>query len=74
MIKNITGLDGSDLKNFMILYRPDYQTISKFDEYAMINYLKKSLQIFNDSGRPEAQSLLPPLPEAPDLSEKKLKY
>ena len=74
MIKNITGLDGNDLKNFMILYRPDYQTISKFDEYAMINYLKKSLQIFNDRGRPEAQSVLPSLPKAPDLSEKKLKY
>jgi len=73
-ITNITGLEGIDLKNFMILYRPDYPTIAKFDEYALINYLKKSLQIFNNAGKPEAIISLPPLPKAPDLSEKKLKY
>lgn len=73
-IKNVTGLEGNDLKNFMILYRPDYQNVAKFDEYAMINYIKKSLQLFNDAGRPTAIRSLPPLPKAPDLSEKKLKY
>jgi len=73
-IKNVTGLEGIDLKNFMILYRPDYPTIAKFDEYALINYLKKSLQIFNNAGRPKAIISLSPLPKAPDLSEKKLKY
>lgn len=74
VINNITGLEGVDLKNFVILYRPDYQTIAKFDEYALINYLKKSLQMFNDAGRPKAVRSLPLLPKAPDLSEKNLKY
>ncbi len=73
-VKNVTGLEGNDLKNFMILYRPEYQLIAKFDEYEMINYLKKSLQMFNDTGRPTAIRSLPPLPKAPDLSEKNLKY
>ncbi|MDP2415092.1 hypothetical protein [Daejeonella sp.] len=73
-ITNVTGLEGNDLKNFMILYRPDYQNVAKFDEYAMINYIKKSLQLFNDAGRPKAIRSLPPLPKAPDLSEKNLKY
>ncbi len=73
-ITNVTGLEGNDLKNFMILYRPEYQEVAKFDEYAMINYMKKSLQVFNDTGRPNAIRSLPPLPKAPDLSEKNLKY
>ena len=73
-ITKVTGLEGNDLKNFMILYRPDYQNVAKFDEYAMINYIKKSHQLFNDAGRPKAIRSLPPLPKAPDLSEKNLKY
>lgn len=73
-ITKVTGLEGNDLKNFMILYRPEYQIIAKFDEYAMINYIKKSYQLFNDTGRPRAIRSLPPLPKAPDLSEKNLKY
>ncbi|MDP3467659.1 MAG: hypothetical protein Q8S11_04960 [Daejeonella sp.] len=73
-IKNVTGLEGNDLKNFMILYRPEYQNVANFDEYALINYIKKSLQMFNDAGRPTAIRSLPPLPKAPDLSEKNLRY
>lgn len=73
-ITKVTGLEGNDLKNFMILYRPDYQNVAKFDEYAMINYIKKSHQLFNDAGSPKAIRSLPPLPKAPDLSEKNLKY
>jgi hypothetical protein len=73
-IKNVTGLDGTDLKNFMILYRPDYQNVAIFDEYEMINYIRTSLKKFNDSGRPAAIKSLPTLPKAPDLSEKTLKY
>jgi len=73
-ITKVTGLEGADLKNFMILYRPDYQYMAKFDEYAMINYIKKSFQLYNDAGRPKAIRSLPPLPKAPDLSEKNLKY
>jgi hypothetical protein len=73
-IKDVTGLEGNDLKNFMILYRPDYQDIAKFDEYALINYIRSSLQKFDAAGRPAAIKSLPTLPKAPDLSEKNLKY
>ena len=73
-ITGITGLEENDLKNFMILYRPGYQDIAEWDEYALINYIKKSLQTFNRTGRPKAIRSLPPLPKAPDLSDKNLKY
>jgi hypothetical protein len=74
VVKNLTGLDGNDLKNFMILYRPEYQNVVIFDEYEMINYIKTSFKKFNESGRPAAIKSLPTLPKAPDLSEKTLKY
>jgi hypothetical protein len=73
-VQNITGLDSLDLKNFMITFRPDYELLSTWDEYALINYLKRSLQTFNNSGRPKGIRSLPPLPKAKDLTEKKLKY
>ena len=73
-VTKITGLEGNDLKNFMILYRPEYEKIAGFDEYGLINYLKQSLQLFNDSGRPQAIRSLPPLPKAPNLSDKNLKH
>jgi len=73
-VRNITGLDSLDLKNFMVSFRPDYESLSTWDEYALINYLKRSLQTFNNSGRPKGLRSLPPLPKAKDLTEKKLKY
>lgn len=73
-INKVTGLEGNDLHNFMELYRPEYQDFASWDEYALINYIKKSLDIFNKTGRPKAIKSLPPLPKAPDLSEKNLKY
>jgi hypothetical protein len=73
-VAKITGLDESDLKNFMVLYRPGYEILSQMDEYAMINYVKRSLTTFNSSGRPKGLLSLPVLPKAPDLSEKNLKY
>lgn len=73
-VTRITGLTGVDLKNFMVIYRPDYENLSRMDEYGMINYLKKSLTTFNNSGRPKGLLSLPALPKAPDLSEKNLKY
>ncbi|WP_395626433.1 hypothetical protein [Daejeonella sp.] len=74
VLRNITGLDSLDLKNFMVMYRPDYSSLSTWDEYALINYIKRSLQTFNQSGRPKGLRSLPPLPKAKDLTEKNLKY
>lgn len=73
-VERISGLAAEDLKNFMILYRPDYQKFRYWDEYALIRYIKLSAQSFNQEGRPKAILGLPPLPKAPDLSEKNLKY
>lgn len=73
-ISKVTGLAGNDLTNFMQLYRPEYQSFAAWDEYALIKYIKKSLLIFNNAGRPKAIKSLPPLPKAPDLTEKNLKY
>ena len=73
-IGSITGLQGNDLKNFMVVYRPGFESLSRWDEYALIIYVKRSLITFNSSGRPKGLLSLPPLPKAPDLSEKTLKY
>jgi hypothetical protein len=73
-VSKLTGLTDTDLKNFMVIYRPDYENLSKMDEYALINYVKRSLETFNKSGRPKGLLSLPPLPKAPDLTEKNLKY
>lgn len=73
-VGKLTGLTDTDLKNFMVVYRPDYENLSRMDEYAFINYVKQSLEAFNKSGRPKGLLSLPPLPKAPDLTEKNLKY
>ena len=73
-VGKITGLEGNDLQNFVQLYRPEYQEFVRWDEYALINYVKKSLDIFDKAGRPKAIKNLPPLPKAPDLTERNLKY
>lgn len=74
VVNKITGLTDTDLKNFMVLYRPGYESLSAMDEYAMINYVKRSLETFNRSGRPKGLLSLPALPKAPDLTERNLKY
>lgn len=73
-VTRITSLEGSDLKNFMMIYRPGFESLSSWDEYGLINYIKKSLLTFNNSGRPKGLLSLPSLPKARDLSEKVLKY
>lgn len=74
LVGRLTGLPDADLKNFMVTYRPDYEVLSKMDEYSLINYVNRSLETFNKSGRPKGLLSLPPLPKAPDLTEKNLKY
>ncbi len=73
-VGGITGLSDADLKNFMVIYRPGYETLSRMDDYGFVNYVKRSLETFNKSGRPKGLLSLPPLPKAPDLTERNLKY
>lgn len=72
-IKQITNFEGKDLQNFMDTYRPEYEKLSKWDDYSLISYIKKSAKTFDAQGRPTA-NVLPSLPKAPDLSEKNIKY
>lgn len=73
-VQRITGLGGNELKNFMVVYRPGFDYLSRLDEYGLIRYVKQSLITYNSSGRPKGLLSLPALPKAPDLSEKILKY
>lgn len=73
-VSRLTGLTDADLKNFIIAFRPDYESLSRMDEYGLMNYVKRSLETFNKNGRPKGLLSLPPLPKAPDLTEKNLKY
>jgi hypothetical protein len=73
-VRNSTGLDSLDLKNFMLIYRPEYSSLSSWDEYALINYINRSLLRFNELGRPSGSRNLPPLPKAKDLTERNIKY
>jgi hypothetical protein len=70
-IKTLTKYEGKDLQNFMDTYRPTYDQLSKWGDYDLINYVKKSAIAFEAAGRPA--NTLPKLPKAPDLSEKVIK-
>lgn len=67
-ITQITKYEGNDLKNFIQTYRPAYAELSKWDEYALVNYIKTSARTFEAAGKPTATSL-PPLPKAPYLGD-----
>lgn len=69
-IRSLTGLTGDDLKNFIFMYRPGFDAIEEMDEYALTVYIKKSLENFNNTGRPRGLLSLPALPKAKDLTEK----
>lgn len=67
LITSLTNLEGKDLDNFVIIYRPSYDRASNWNQYDATNYIMKAFEQFEKNGRPEA----PKLPEikAPDLSE-----
>lgn len=71
-VKELTNFGGEDLRNFMDTYRPQYQELSRWEEYGLVNYIQTSARAFDAAGRPPATDL-PPLPKAPDLSDKPLK-
>lgn len=72
-VKPLTLYEGKDLQNFLLLYRPPFDQLQQWSDYDLVNYIKKSAIAFDAAGRPAAQ-ILPKLPKAPDLSDKKLKY
>lgn len=56
-VKDITKLDDDNLGAFMDSFRPSYEQVSKWNEYDLINYVKKSLDSFNNG------NIKPPLPK-----------
>lgn len=66
LITSLTELEGKDLENFVIIYRPSYDRVRNWNEYDATNYIMKAFEQFESNGRPAA----PKLPDftAPDLS------
>ena len=60
IVKNVTGLEGEPLDNFMIRYRPEYNFVLTADRYKLIKYIKTKYEYFNH---------IPYIKPLPDLKE-----
>ncbi|SEL73269.1 carboxypeptidase-like regulatory domain-containing protein [Parapedobacter koreensis] len=56
-IQELTGLDGDDLTNFMIWYRPSYEKAQYWADYDITAYIVQSFKQFDRDGRPVAPKL-----------------
>lgn len=56
-IQELTGLEGDDLTNFMIWYRPSYEKAQYWREYDITAYIVQSFKQFERDGRPAAPKL-----------------
>ncbi|MGK6350241.1 carboxypeptidase-like regulatory domain-containing protein [Parapedobacter sp. DT-150] len=56
-IHELTGLEGDDLTNFMIWYRPAYEKAQYWGEYDITAYIVQSFKQFDRDGRPAAPKL-----------------
>ena len=57
VVSKYTGLTGDDLTNFMAWYRPSYDKAQLWNEYDIIDYLRRSMEQFEKDGRPVMQGL-----------------
>lgn len=67
LVRNLVGLEGERLNNFMIRYRPTYEFVTRANHYELTNYIKSKYNMF------KIMPDLRPLPELPqvDLDVKK---
>lgn len=56
-VQNLTKLDGEDLNNFMIIYRPTFQDSRYWVEYDINAYILTALELFDKEGRPQPYRL-----------------
>ena len=56
-IEELTGLEGDDLTNFMIWYRPSFEKAQYWGEYDITAYIVQSFKKFDRDGRPAAPKL-----------------
>lgn len=56
-IQELTGMEGDDLTNFMIWYRPSFEKVQYWGEYDITAYIVQSFKQFDRDGRPAAPKL-----------------
>jgi len=49
LIRKHTGLEGKELENFMLNYRPDYEKAKNWTEYDAIKHIKDSYKTYTDT-------------------------
>lgn len=63
LVTRITGLKDDSLQLFVQNYRPSYEDIKAWNDYDLINYIKRSYQDFKKGTRPpDLQRLTPATP------------
>jgi len=60
LVRDVTGLEGEPLDNFMIRYRPTYNFVLTADRYQLIKYIKTKYEYFKH---------IPYIKPLPDLNE-----
>jgi hypothetical protein len=56
LVKSITKLPDDELDKFMVTYRPSYQDMSEWNDYQLIQYIKKEFAYYEkNKNRPEAK-------------------
>lgn len=61
LVRNLVGLEGERLNNFMIRYRPSYEFAVRASHYELTNYIKSKYNMF------KIMPDLRPLPELPQV-------
>src|SRR5690606_22166951 len=69
LVADLTGLKDPDLTNFVLTYRPSYETVKYWNEYDARTYIKRAFVQFEERGRPPASTL--PKLVIPELSKQK---
>ena len=46
LIRNVTGLEGEPLDNFIVRYKPSYNFVMQANHYDMVNYIKSKYEFF----------------------------
>ncbi|MFZ4862288.1 hypothetical protein ACL9RF_08885 [Sphingobacterium sp. Mn56C] len=52
VVAESTGLEGQELQNFMLMYRPSYAVARNWGRYDVLNYINRSFRAWDKQGRP----------------------
>jgi hypothetical protein len=59
IVKKITSLPDDEIEKFMTAYKPSHEDLLKWNEYDVIAYIKKSLEIYKKYGAQDLPKLMP---------------